>query len=34
MPTIERAIDGYNVDRFTFDITHWMSLPEPPRKEE
>lgn len=28
------TVDGYNVDRFTFDITHWQPLPEPPRKED
>lgn len=24
------VVDGYEDDRYSFDITHWMPLPEPP----
>ena len=27
------TVDGYDVDRSPFDITHWMPLPEPPKEE-
>lgn len=27
------TVDGYDVNRFHFDITHWMPLPEPPEEE-
>lgn len=26
------TVDGYDVDRSPFDITHWMPLPEPPEE--
>lgn len=26
------TVDGYAVNRFHFDITHWMPLPEPPKE--
>lgn len=26
------TVDGYDVDRFPFDITHWMPMPEPPEE--
>ena len=26
------TVDGYDVDRYPFDITHWMPLPEPPEE--
>ena len=26
------TVDGYDVDRFPFDITHWMPLPESPKE--
>lgn len=28
------TVDGYAVNRFHFDITHWMPLPEPPKEEQ
>lgn len=28
------TVDGYDVDRFPFDITHWMPMPEPQEEEQ